>query len=145
MTNQYFLDRIAGRNPNLRAADADRERTAARLRESHAEGRLDMDEFQQRLERCYQAKTVGELDELMRDLPRHDEHAERPSLGGHRQSGSRLALLAAIVIALIVISAAIGHHRFWLWIPLVFLFWRMSWWRRRRSWAGARRGPNGWT
>lgn len=144
MTNQYFLDRIAGRNPNLRAADADREHTAERLRESHAEGRLDMDEFQQRLERCYQAKTVGELDELARDLPRHDEHAERPSLGWFRPSGSRLAPLAAIVIGLIVISAAIGHHLFWVWIPLVFLFWRMSWWRRRRSWADARRGPSGW-
>ena len=145
MTNQYFLDRIAGRNPNLRAADADRELTAARLREGHAEGRLDMDEFQQRLERCYQAKTVGELDELVRDLPRHDERVERPSLGWFRPPGPRLAPLAAIVIALIVISAAIGHHFFWLWIPLVFLFWRMSWSRRRRSWAGARRGPNGWT
>jgi hypothetical protein len=144
MTNQYFLDRIAGRNPNLRAADTDREHTAERLRESHSEGRLDMDEFQQRLERCYQAKTVGELDELVHDLPRHDEHAERPSLGWVRPSGARLAPLAAIVIALIVISAAIGHHIFWLWIPLVFLFWRMSWWRRRRFWAGARRGPSGW-
>ena len=144
MTNDYFLDRIAGRNPNLRAADADRERTAARLRESHAVGRLDMDEFQQRLERCYQAKTVGELDELVRDLPRHDERVERPSPGWFRPSGFRLAPFAAIVIGLIVISAAIGHHRFWLWIPLAFLFWRMSWWRRRRSWAGARRGPNGW-
>ena len=145
MTNQYFLDRIAGRNPNLRAADADRELTAARLREGHAEGRLDMDEFQQRLERCYQAKTVGELDELVRDLPRRDDRAERPPLGWFGPSGARLAPLAAIVIALIVLSAAIGHHIFWLWIPLVFLFWRMSWWRRRRSWAGARRGPNGWT
>ena len=145
MTNQYFLDRVAGRNPNLRAGDADREHTAERLRASHAEGRLDMDEFQQRLERCYQAKTVGELDELVGDLPRHDEHGERPSLGWFQPSGSRFAPLAAIVIALIVISAAIGHHFVWLWIPLVFLFWRMSWWRRRRSWAGARRGPNGWT
>jgi hypothetical protein len=145
MTNQYFLDRIAGRNPNLRAADADREKTAERLRESHAEGRLDMDEFQQRLEHCYQAKTVGQLDELVRDLPRRDEHAARPSPGFFRPSGSRLAPLAAIVIGLIMISAAIGHHLFWLWIPLVVLFWRMSWWRRRRSWAGARRGPNGWT
>jgi len=145
MTNQYFLDRIAGRNPNLRAADADRELTAARLREGHAEGRLDMDEFQQRLERCYQAKTVGELDELVRDLPRHDERVERASPGWFRPSGFRLAPFAAIVIGLIVISAAIGHHLFWLWIPLVFLFLRMSWWRQRRSWAGTRRGPNGWT
>jgi hypothetical protein len=140
MTNQHFLDRIAGRNANLRAADADREHTAERLRESHSEGHLDIDEFQQRLERCYQAKTVGELDELVEDLPRHDE---QPSLGWFRPSGSHLAPLAAIAIALIVF-AAIGHHFFWLWLPLAFVLWRTSWWRRRRSWAGARRGPNGW-
>ena len=72
MANQYFLNRIAGPDPNLRAADADRERIAERLRNGHAEGRLDMDEFQQRLERCYEAKTLGELRELVKDLPRED-------------------------------------------------------------------------
>lgn len=133
MTNQYFLDRIAGRNPNLRAADADREQIAERLRTSHAEGRLDLAEFQQRLERCYDAKTVGELDELVTDLPRHDEHDERRSLGWFLPVRLRLAPLAPILIALIVISAAIGHTLFWLWIPLLFLFWRMSWWRLKRS------------
>jgi hypothetical protein len=144
MTNQYFFDRIAGRNPGLRAADADRERTAEQLRTSHAEGRLDLAEFQQRLERCYEAKTVGELDELVRDLPRQYEQVERPSPGWLRPRGLGLAPLVPILIALIVISAFIGLHLFWLWIPLLFVFWRMSWWRRRRSWAGARRGPDGW-
>jgi hypothetical protein len=144
MTNQYFLARIAGRDPNLRAADADRELIAERLRKSHAEGRLDLAEFQQRLDRCYEAKTVGELDEVVKDLPRQDGQDERPSSGWFLPSRLRLAPLAPILIALIVVSAAIGHHLFWLWIPLVFLFWRISWWRRRRSWAGARRGPGGW-
>lgn len=144
MTNQYFMDRIAGRNPNLRAADADRERVAERLRTSHTEGRLDLAEFQQRVERCYEAKTVGELEQLVTDLPRHDEPDEGRSLRRFLPPRLGLAPLAAILIALIVISAAIGHHGFWLWIPLLFVFWRMSSWRRRRSWAGARRGPGGW-
>jgi DUF1707 SHOCT-like domain len=141
MTNQYFSAHIAGRDTNLRAADADRERIAERLRNSHAEGRLDMAEFQQRLERCYEAKTLGELHELVRDLPRQDEQR---SFGWFRPWRWRLASLAPILLALIVVSAATGHHVFWLWIPLVFLFWRMSWWRRSRSWAGARRGPDEW-
>jgi hypothetical protein len=144
MTNQYLLTRVERRDPNLRAADADRERTAERLRNSHAEGRLDLAEFQQRLERCYEAKTVGELDELIKDLPRQDGQDDRPSLGWLLPRRLRLAPLAPILIALIVASAAIGHHLFWLWIPLAFLFWRISWRRRRRSWAGARRGPDGW-
>jgi len=144
MTNQYFLDRIAGRNPDLRAGDEDREQIAERLRTSHAEGRLDLAEFQQRLERCYEAKTIGELDELVVDLPQQDDRDGRPSLGWFAPRRLRLASLAPIVIALIVISAAIGHHLFWLWIPLLFLFSRMSWWYRRRPSASMRRGPDGW-
>jgi hypothetical protein len=143
MTNQFLWDRIVGRDPNLRAADADRERIAERLRESHAEGRLDMDEFQQRLERCYAAKTFGELDELVRDLPRQDELDERPSSGPILPWRVRLMPLASILIALMVISAAIGHHHTLLWIPLVFLFWRMASWPRRRSWATTRRSQHG--
>jgi len=144
MTNQYLLDRLPGRDLDLRAADADRERTAERLRNSHAEGRLDMAEFQQRLERCYEAKTLGELGELVRDLPPQDQQDGRRSFGWFGPWRWRLGSLAPILIALILISAATGHHVFWLWIPLVFLLWRMPWWRRRRRWAGARRGPDDW-
>jgi DUF1707 SHOCT-like domain len=144
MTNQYFLDRIAGRNPGLRAADADRERIADRLRTSHAEGRLDLGEFQQRLERCYNAKTVGELDELVWDLPRQDDPDDRRPAGWPLLRRLGPVPLAPILIALIVISAATGHTLFWLWVPLLFLFWRMSWWRRSRTWAGAPRGRDGW-
>jgi hypothetical protein len=145
VTNQYILDRLTGRDHNLRAADADRERVAERLRKSHAEGRLDMDEFQQRLDRCYQAKTFGELGELVRDLPRQEQRDER-SLEWLRHWRWRLAPLAPILIVLILLSASTGHghHVFWLWIPLLFLFWRMSWWRRRRWLAGTRRGPSDW-
>src|SRR5918911_5305327 len=137
MTNQYLLARIAGRDPNLRAADADRERIAERLRRSHAEGRLDMTEFQERLERCYEAKTLGELRELVRDLPGHDEPAARRPRGPFQPWRWQLPPLAPIVIALIVLAAATAHHVFWLWIPLLFLTWRMGAWRR---WGGPRRG-----
>lgn len=53
-----------------RAADADREAVAERLRAAVTEGRLDLDEFDDRLGRAYQAKTYGELDPLVADLPR---------------------------------------------------------------------------
>jgi hypothetical protein len=148
MTSRYFLAQIAGRDPTIRAADADRERVAERLRKGHAEGRLDMTEFQERLERCYEAKTCGELGELVRDLPRQDEQDPR-ALGRLSASGRlapwrwRLVALAPVLFVLLVISAASAHHGFWLWIPLVFLFWRMSSWRRRRWSAGPRRGPGG--
>ncbi|ROP52925.1 DUF1707 domain-containing protein [Streptomyces sp. PanSC9] len=55
--------------PDLRASDADRERVAEVLRDALAEGRLDMEEFEERLEAAYKARTYGELTPLTRDLP----------------------------------------------------------------------------
>ena len=53
----------------IRASDADRERMVELLRAHHLEGRLDASEFQERLERSLQAKTLGELRALSADLP----------------------------------------------------------------------------
>ena len=53
----------------LRAADADRERAAERLRSALNEGRLTLDEYDDRLREAYQAKTYAELDRLFTDLP----------------------------------------------------------------------------
>ncbi|MCZ7460042.1 DUF1707 SHOCT-like domain-containing protein [Streptomyces sp. WMMC940] len=55
--------------PDMRASDAERERIAERLRDAVAEGRLDMDEFEERLDAAYKARTHGELEPLVRDLP----------------------------------------------------------------------------
>ncbi|MFD3545910.1 DUF1707 domain-containing protein [Streptomyces sp. NPDC058655] len=55
--------------PELRASDADRERVVERLRDAVAEGRLDMEEFEERLDAAYRSRTYGELEPLTRDLP----------------------------------------------------------------------------
>ncbi|WP_225831778.1 DUF1707 domain-containing protein [Streptomyces sp. NK08204] len=55
--------------PDLRASDADRERVAEILRDALAEGRLDMEEFEERLEAAYTARTYADLAPLTRDLP----------------------------------------------------------------------------
>jgi hypothetical protein len=56
-------------DPRIRASDADRDRTAALLREHHAAGRLTAEEFNERLDKAYAAKTLGDLDQLLSDLP----------------------------------------------------------------------------
>ncbi|MEW2488221.1 DUF1707 domain-containing protein [Streptomyces sp. NPDC048411] len=53
----------------MRASDAERERVAEVLRDAVAEGRLQMQEFEQRLDAAYKARTHGELELLVRDLP----------------------------------------------------------------------------
>jgi hypothetical protein len=54
---------------HLRAADADRQTVAERLRLALDEGRLDFHEYDLRLRDAYAAKTYGELDRLIGDLP----------------------------------------------------------------------------
>jgi hypothetical protein len=56
-------------DPRIRASDADRERTSELLREHHAQGRLTPEEFNERLDQVFAAKTIGELDALLADMP----------------------------------------------------------------------------
>jgi hypothetical protein len=54
--------------PELRASDADRERAADQLRRASGDGRLTVDELDERLTSCYQARTVAELSRLTADI-----------------------------------------------------------------------------
>jgi hypothetical protein len=54
---------------HLRASDADRERVAEMLREAAGDGRLTMDELDERLDAVYAAKTYAELTPITHDLP----------------------------------------------------------------------------
>ncbi|MEY9993519.1 hypothetical protein ABIE67_005551 [Streptomyces sp. V4I8] len=56
-------------SPAMLASHADRERAVDVLRAGFGEGRLDKSEFDQRIERAYTARTVGDLALLVADLP----------------------------------------------------------------------------
>ena len=111
------------RDPNLRASDADREATADRLRQHHTDGRIDAEEFQERLDKCYAAKTVGELADLTRDLP-----GEPPRRGPRASTtlgplGSlRMIPIIPIILAIVAIHLIVGVvSGLWILIPLFFL------------------------
>lgn len=79
-------------NPEMRASDADRDRVAAALREHCAQGRISMEELNERLDSVYRARTFGELDKVTGDLPEHDMYelpvpASRTSTPARRGSG----------------------------------------------------------
>ena len=132
----YGYSTYSHRDPSVRASDADRDQIGERLRRHHAEGRIDPEEFQERLDRCYQAKTIGELRQLVSDLPRDDEEPERPS---YLRRLGRMPLIP-LLIAIWVISLVTGwHHGHWglLWlIPVFFavrlLLWPYAGWGTRR-------------
>ena len=56
-------------SPELRIADSDRDRAAEVLREAHAQGRITVDELDERLTSVYSAKTFADLVPVTRDLP----------------------------------------------------------------------------
>ena len=54
---------------NVRVGDADREAVAAQLREHYADGRLTLEELNERLDQAFAAKTRADLNTVLRDLP----------------------------------------------------------------------------
>ncbi|HTX26840.1 MAG TPA: DUF1707 domain-containing protein [Streptosporangiaceae bacterium] len=76
---------------NVRVGDADRDAIAAQLREHYADGRLTLDELNERLDQTFAARTTADLNAVMRDLP----HVPRPAAplvastgSGYDSSGS---------------------------------------------------------
>ena len=55
--------------PEIRVADDERERTVTELREHAVAGRLTLEEFSERVDQAYAARTRKELDVVLRELP----------------------------------------------------------------------------
>lgn len=74
--------------PSLRIGDAERESAAAELREHYANGRLTLEEFSQRLDAVFAAKTQRDLQRITSDLPHvRPDSVPLPSAGVGRPSG----------------------------------------------------------
>jgi hypothetical protein len=130
------------RDRSLRAGDGDRDAIADLLREQHLAGRLQSDEFQERLDRCYAAKRYEELDDLVSDLPR-----EEPTRSDFRPRAWRSPALALLPLFIAAVALS-GGRLLWLAIPLFFFVGRPLLWRsagRRSGWGfggcGARQSP----
>jgi Domain of unknown function (DUF1707) len=111
----------ARRDPALRASDAERESIVTLLREHGAAGRLDVDELEQRIGAAYAARTHGELDALLSDLP--SKPRARPAASRHHRHshGQEWRGFLAINLLLVAIWALSGAGYFW---PA----WVMLWW-----------------
>ena len=135
--DEYRYDPGDGpRDRSLRVGDREREAVGETLRKGHLEGRLDSEEFQDRLERCMAAKTYADLDGLIADFPR--EAGERRRSGRERSPRRPPFVLLLFPLALIAAVAAVGGHVAWLALPLLFFFVvrPLAW----RAWRGAGRG-----
>jgi hypothetical protein len=112
----------------LRASDAERDEVVGKLRHHGAVGRLSVDELRERIEAALEAKTLGELDALLVDLP-EDPAAAAMSVAAQPSSfrawrspqilasAARLVVLNLVCFGLWATSGGRG-----LWPVLVLLF-----------------------
>ncbi|HUA50325.1 MAG TPA: DUF1707 domain-containing protein [Solirubrobacteraceae bacterium] len=132
------------RRATLRASDADRDQVAERLRHATAEGRLNADELEERLEAAFAARTYGELDALVVDLPgqtvrrRERAHASA-SLWLRPVPILALFLLAPVIVSLLLAAAVILATVFSAWGLLLVVGWLAFGHTRRQYGAHYRR------
>jgi hypothetical protein len=69
MSSEIGYPAASGRQGTMRAADVDRDRVAGILGTAYSEGRLSKDEYDDRLSAALSARTYGDLDQLLADLP----------------------------------------------------------------------------
>lgn len=103
----------------VRASDVDRKRVHDRLHEAHANGEIDLAEFDQRVRDAWQAKNRGELARIVADLP-------EVSTPGPPQLNN--GYIAMRVLTTIWLSLTVANLVIWgiLWLTLdeyVYPWW----------------------
>ncbi|UOZ09760.1 DUF1707 domain-containing protein [Amycolatopsis sp. WQ 127309] len=114
------------RPARIRAADADRERVATIVQSAGAEGRLTLDEVEERLTHVYSARFTDELTALTADLPRPVPQwsgfpLSLAALRRHPALRLHLAVVVAIAVVAIVRWAVLGAGFFWPAFPMFWL------------------------
>ena len=125
-------DRVPARpaDPGLRVGDAERGQVVDQLADHHAAGRLTLAEFEERMSAAWTARTGGELEVLVRDLPtlpRPPRPAPaRPRLALDSPTRTYLAVIALLWVIWLVTGASypwpiwpmlgwgigvVGHHK----------------------------------
>lgn len=124
----------------LRASDSDRERVADRLREATGEGRLLAEELEERLGAALKARTYGELDVLVADLPRLRERQRRNMPLWARGVMALLAVVGVLAMAALAAFVIAGLLATWVvWVAIGWLLFGRArvwdWHRRASRWS----------
>lgn len=128
----------------VRASDKEREQYASMLRAAMTEGRLTLEEGEERLTQVYAAKFRDELAPLTADLPDGGRRGlfELPETQaeflrqGRRHLARHGAFVAVVAVALVGLWALSGAHFFWPAIPLFFMVFGLARHARWRAYSG---------
>jgi DUF1707 SHOCT-like domain/2TM domain len=119
----------AATSPSDRAGDRDRQKTAARLGQALAQGFLEMDEYEERVQAVFQTHTTGELKELLADLPldrirRADPRRRAARTAAARRGvrihlGAYVAMTAVVLTVWAAVAVTTGASYFWPIWPIL--------------------------
>ena len=118
-------------------ADADRATAADEIRQHYDSGRLTLEEFESRLDEVHAARTRGDLEHALRQLPRTEPPA---SLRLRDRRWSSLALQYALINVVCILVWAVSDQTHGFWPKWVLLGTLIMYFRRLGGRSG-RRGP----
>ncbi len=134
--------------PELRIGDVEREAAVTALGEHYAAGRLSKEEFDERADAAWAARTRSALWPLFADLPHPAARrpvgppvpsgTPRPPWGDGRRHGRRAGVPLLPLLVVVLVLALVGH-------PVVFLLlvvW-LLWARTNGLWGHRRPGRHG--
>lgn len=117
----------------IRISDADRDRVTTRLRDHYAEGRLTPDELDERITAALNAKTFGDLRQVMKDLPQSavgpPQPQQRPTQSPppwivRRRRPRLLPLVLLVALAVLLVPGA--GWLFSLVFKMILVFWLVA-------------------
>lgn len=126
---RFTADPRRPRNAPVRVGHADRDLLADMLADAYAYGRLDTDEYNDRLDKAMEIKTVGEIMPLVGDLAATgSRNSPRDAGRGRKLASSILYLIAFSVVAINVVIWALASASaaqllyFWpMWVAVGML------------------------
>ena len=126
--------------PAMRISDAERQRAVDELRRHCAAGRVDIDEYAERIEKVMGSSTLEELDGVLGDLPmlRIDDPTSSAGAGrigwlgaralesgseprARRRPGPVLGMLVAVLV--VVLAAVLLVAASWVWAAVLVAGW----------------------
>jgi uncharacterized membrane protein len=128
----------------LRLSDAERQAAVDQLGEQFAVGRLTREEFDERSDAVWSAKTHGDLSPVFADLPAlAPQAASGPQRGASGRSGTRSRaglrrVLVPLFVVLLVLTVITHLPLVLIAVGVWFLFGRRRWHHHHGGW------DNGW-
>jgi uncharacterized membrane protein len=119
-----------------RASDADRDQVANALADRYAAGQLTWEEYSERLDAAWSARTWADLDVLFHDLPvRRPEHPAPAVRDRYVPDRKPPFLLIALGLVLLVVIV----HEFWPLLLIALALWLVAKKRRHERRRAQRR------